>query len=896
MGICVRNCCSSSANAFAEELAVCNYQVFLSFRGPDVRRNFLECFSDHLTGSGFIVFTDREEIEYGERIDTKIVEAIKRSDVCIPILSNNFASSPACLMEVAQMVESEKTILPIFYGVKPGVVCRQQGTYGESFVDQEKRSDTETISKWKTSLANVAGIKGFELEDVSSGYHELLRNVVSKLWQLLEMGKEDVTENLVGIHSNVQEMMRKLGVHNVDGQVAEGRCVVAVCGLPGVGKTTLAKVVYNKISHLFDACSFLKDVRAETAQKNLVSLQNKLIRDLKRGNFQEVKFSDQGTKVIKCLFRRKRVLIVLDDVDDFEQIKPLAENLTWFGPGSRIILTTRRKDVIKHYKIQEINEHEVLPMNENHALELFCKHAFRPGHPDDYGSLPTEIISAVGKLPFAIEIVGSYLNGKSPEIWRETLDKLKGELEKGVEPMLKASYDLLDENTKEIFLDIACFFIGVDKTIPYYMWEARKRFPNRGVHELQNMSFIKISEAKEFWMHDQLKILGRELVKKENPKNPGKRSRLWDYKDVQTTLRKKKCTENVEALRVTPNYNQDEPDCNCLHYDDFHHLSNLKFLELTNVGIEGNPENLLLSNLLWLDWHGCPEKSNLFALDMKKLVILNLCSSRVTLNLEDWEKLMLNAGSLKVLNLKGCPWITASLGFPNSMSLECLILEGCLLATSTIDESISRLENLVSLNMKHCLSVKHLPQALCSLKALKELLIDGTKIERLHFEEGSLPALEILSACECEVLGEVTESIGLLKNLQKLTLRSCRQLKGLPHFIGKLVWLRQMDLSYTLINELPSSVKDLKNLQVLKMVHTYLEGFPEAIKDLEKLQELDFTHCESLSGDCDITGLSSLRILRLKCTRISRVLARDHRQLSLYILELDDGVDKQTVS
>ncbi|KAI6705256.1 hypothetical protein NL676_008218, partial [Syzygium grande] len=101
------------------------------------------------------------------------------------------------------------------------------------------------------------------------------------------------------------------------------------------------------------------------------------------------------------------------------------------------------------------------------------------------------------------------------------------------------------------------------------------------------------------------------------------------------------CTENVEALRVTPNYNQDEPECNCLHYDDFHPLSNLKFLELNNIGIEGNPENLLLSNLLWLDWHGCPEKSNLFALDMKKLVILNLCSSRVTMNLEDWEKLML---------------------------------------------------------------------------------------------------------------------------------------------------------------------------------------------------------------------------------------------------------------
>ncbi|XP_030460149.1 disease resistance protein RUN1-like isoform X2 [Syzygium oleosum] len=391
-------------------------------------------------------------------------------------------------------------------------------------------------------------------------------------------------------------------------------------------------------------------------------------------------------------------------------------------------------------------------------------------------------------------------------------------------------------------------------------------------------------------MHDQLKILGREIVK-ENLQNPGKRSRLWDYKDVQTTLRKKMCTEKVEALRVTLNFNQDERVFDCVHCDHFHHLSNLRLLELNNAGLEGNPKNHLLSNLVWLDWRGCREKSKLFALNMKNLVILNLCSSPVELNLEDWKRLMLKAGSLKVLNLKGCPWITASLEFPASMPLCCLILEGCLLSTPTIDESISSLENLVSLNMKRCISMKHLPPALCSLRALKELLIYGTKVERLHFEEGSLPALEILSACECEVLGEVTDSIGLLKNLRKLALRSCKQLKGLPHFIGKLVWLQEMDLSYTLINELPSSVKEWKNLEVLKMVHTYLEGFPEAIKDLEKLQELDFTHCESLSEDCDITGLSSLRIVRLKCTRISRVLTGDYGLSNLYILEKDDGVE-----
>ncbi|KAI6705285.1 hypothetical protein NL676_008247, partial [Syzygium grande] len=99
-------------------------------------------------------------------------------------------------------------------------------------------------------------------------------------------------------------------------------------------------------------------------------------------------------------------------------------------------------------------------------------------------------------------------------------------------------------------------------------------------------------------------------------------------------------TEEVEAIRVTPNLNQ-EKECGCLHCDDFRHLSNLRFLDLDNVDIEGLPENLLLPSLLWLDWHGCHEKSKLFAWSMTNLVILNICSHQVEFSLEDWKKLML---------------------------------------------------------------------------------------------------------------------------------------------------------------------------------------------------------------------------------------------------------------
>lgn len=95
----------------------------------------------------------------------------------------------------------------------------------------------------------------------------------------------------------------------------------------------------------------------------------------------------------------------------------------------------------------------------------------------------------------------------------------------------------------------------------------------------------------------------------------------------------------VEALRVTPDFKKVDGEV-------FRDLSNLRFLELDNVDIEGNTMDLF-PDLVWLDWHGCPkkssgcpEKSKLFAFDMKKLVILNLCSSPDKLTLEEWDQLM----------------------------------------------------------------------------------------------------------------------------------------------------------------------------------------------------------------------------------------------------------------
>ncbi|XP_039156266.1 TIR-only protein-like [Eucalyptus grandis] len=114
---------TSTSNPFGGE-----YQVFLSFRGPDTRRGFADTLYHALSEAGIHVFIDNEEIRPGERIDGELLRAINDSRLYIPIFSPNYASSYWCLCELAKMVENisnpredetKKVILPIFYDVKP---------------------------------------------------------------------------------------------------------------------------------------------------------------------------------------------------------------------------------------------------------------------------------------------------------------------------------------------------------------------------------------------------------------------------------------------------------------------------------------------------------------------------------------------------------------------------------------------------------------------------------------------------------------------------------------------------------------------------------------------------------------------------------------------------------
>ncbi|CAN1326184.1 Disease resistance protein L6 [Linum perenne] len=95
----------SSAPSSSNTPVSVEYEVFLSFRGPDVRTNFADFLHKYLVHTKIRTFLDNEDLRKGEKMAPSLVKAIKESKVYIPILSPDYASSKWCLQELSQMVK-----------------------------------------------------------------------------------------------------------------------------------------------------------------------------------------------------------------------------------------------------------------------------------------------------------------------------------------------------------------------------------------------------------------------------------------------------------------------------------------------------------------------------------------------------------------------------------------------------------------------------------------------------------------------------------------------------------------------------------------------------------------------------------------------------------------------
>ncbi|KAL7218272.1 hypothetical protein ACSBR2_011529 [Camellia fascicularis] len=181
----------------------------------------------------------------------------------------------------------------------------------------------------------------------------------------------------------------------------------------GIGKTTIAKVLYNSNFSRFEGSSFLANVREILKQQDgLLRLQRQLLSDMLKGRKEKFYSVDEGVVKIKNALCCKKVLIVLDDVDTADQLDAILGMRDWLSQGSKIIITTRREQLLKVHQVCRV--HKVEKLDNDESLELFSWQAFGKNCPIDGFIKDSEsVVHYCGGLPLAIQILGSSLSGKS---------------------------------------------------------------------------------------------------------------------------------------------------------------------------------------------------------------------------------------------------------------------------------------------------------------------------------------------------------------------------------------------------------------------------------------------------------------------------------------------------
>ncbi|KAL5566762.1 hypothetical protein UlMin_029926 [Ulmus minor] len=719
------------------------YQVFLSFRGEDTRLNFTDHLYEALRAAGVNTFIDDDELRRGEAIRVGLLRAIQGSRVSIIVFSRRYGDSSWCLDELVEIIKCRRTVrqivIPIFYDVDPSDVRKQSGSFGEAFGKHEKSfaSNLDRVLRWREALTEAADLSGWDLRNTSNGHEaKFIKKVVQSVSKELNCTNLFVALYPIGIESHVRAVNSMLDVEPND------KACVGIWGMGGVGKTTIAKAFYNQTDDgTFDGRSFLENVREKWSQPNgAVLLQEQLLSDILKSE-AHVGSVDRGIKVIEETLSCLKVLILVDDVDHINQLNALARHNVWFGPGSRIIVTARDKHVLEQLEVDAI--YEVKEMNGTESSELLSWNAFRRSYPrEEYSELSRMVVKYCGGLPLALEVLGSFLYRRSVAEWQSTLLKLKRSPNQDIKKVLRISFDgLEDDEVQSIFLDISCFFIGMNKDYVELILDGCELDAKTGINILLERSMLTIRENygnDQLMMHDLLRDMGRDLVQEKFPKEPENWSRLLSPKVVYDVLRKQTGTKYVEGLTL----NVEEAKKVSFSTEAFEKMERLRLLQLNYVQLNGSLE-YLSKELRWLCWHGFPLAfipnnfylGNVVALDLQhsnlahvweepklleKLKILNLSHSRNLRQTPD--KTLLE--KLKILNLSHSRNLRQTPDFSYILNLEQLIMMDCE-SLEEVHDSIGLLQKLVLVNLERCTSIKKLPNSFGKLKSLKTLWFSG---------------------------------------------------------------------------------------------------------------------------------------------------------------------------
>ena len=216
-------------------------------------------------------------------------------------------------------------MIPVFYDVDPSEVRKQTGEFGKVFEETCKAKSEDEKQSWKQALAAVAVMAGYDLRKWPSEaamIEELAEDVLRKT-----MTPSDDFGDLVGIENHIEAIKSVLCLES-----KEARIMVGIWGQSGIGKSTIGRALYSKLSIQFHHRAFItyKSTSGSDVSGMKLRWEKELLSEIL--GQKDIKIEHFG--VVEQRLKQQKVLILLDDVDSLEFLKTLVGKAEWFGSGS----------------------------------------------------------------------------------------------------------------------------------------------------------------------------------------------------------------------------------------------------------------------------------------------------------------------------------------------------------------------------------------------------------------------------------------------------------------------------------------------------------------------------------------------------------------------------------